>query len=132
MSNDFINGKIHIEEELTSDTTPYEVFETVSKFTNFITSIVIPKTVLYSEQKGHVFNTSEADLKAFFGMYLVMGYHVLPALHDYWSTDPDLGVPHIANMMSLKRFEEIQGLCILMTMPGWQIAMNQIMMVYSK
>ena len=37
-----------------------------------------------------------------------MGYHVLPALHDYWQTNPDLGVPYTANVTSLKRIEEIQ------------------------
>ena len=47
------------------------------------------------------------ELKAFFGMHLVMGYHTLQALRDYWSTDPDLGVTYLANVMCLKRFEKI-------------------------
>ena len=90
------------------DITPYQVFEYVSKFTDFITNIIIPQTVLYSQLTGHVFTTDVAEMKAFFCMHLVMGYHALPALRDYWSTDPDLGVPYIANVMSLKMFEEIR------------------------
>ena len=69
---------------------------------------MIPQTALYSQQKGHVFTTDVTELKAFFGMHLVMGYHTLPALRDYWSTDPDLGVPYLANGMCFKRFEEIR------------------------
>ena len=37
-----------------------------------------------------------------------MGYHKLPSICDYWSSDPDLSVPYIANIMPLKRFEEIR------------------------
>ena len=97
-------GKVLIENDLLGPFTPYQVFESVSKFIDFITNIVIPQTVLYSQQIRHVFTTNVAEMKAFFDMHLVMGYHVLPALRDYWSTDPDLGVPYIANVMSSKRF----------------------------
>ena len=41
-----------------------------------------------------------------------MGYHVLPSIRDYWSTEPDLGVLYISNVMSLKRFEEIVSNCL--------------------
>ena len=43
-------------------------------------------------------------------MNLVMGYHVLPSMRDYWSSNPDLSVPFIANIMPRKRFEEIRSL----------------------
>ena len=42
-------------------------------------------------------------------MQIVMGYHQLPSLRDYWSTDPDLAVPFIANIMPRKRFEELRA-----------------------
>lgn len=106
--NDFPFGKILIENELNGDVTPYSVFEAVSKFTSFIADIVIPQTILYSQQNGHVFTTNIDEMKAFFGMHLVMGYHTLPSLRDYWSTEPDLGVPFISNVMNLKRFEELR------------------------
>ena len=43
-------------------------------------------------------------------MNLVTGYHVLPSMRDYWSSDPDLSVPFIANVMPSKRFEKIRSL----------------------
>ena len=91
------------------ETTPYQVFEKLIKFENFITEIVMPQTILYSQQKGHVFTTTLEEIKAFFGMNIVMGYHKLPSIRDYWSSDPDLGVPYIANVMPLKRFEELRA-----------------------
>ena len=38
-----------------------------------------------------------------------MGFHTLPSLRDYWSTDFDLVVTYVANVMPLKRFEEIRA-----------------------
>lgn len=32
---------------------------------------------------------------------LMMGYHVLPSIRDYWSTQPDLQVPFIANTITV-------------------------------
>jgi len=40
---------------------------------------------------------------------LVMGYHVLPCIRDYWSTQPDLQVPYVASTMTRGRFETIRS-----------------------
>ena len=40
---------------------------------------------------------------------MVLEYHVLPSMRDYWSTESDLGVPYVAKVMLLKRFEEIRS-----------------------
>ena len=37
------------------------------------------------------------------------GYHNFLSIRDYWSNDPDLGVSNIANVMPLKRFEELRA-----------------------
>jgi hypothetical protein len=42
-------------------------------------------------------------------MNLVTGYQVLPSLRYYWSSDPDLQVPYIANIMPRKLFEVIRS-----------------------
>ena len=102
----FDYGKILL--PLDSEATPYEIFAKVTNFDEFIQDIVIPQSKLYSQQKGHVFHIEE-EMKAFFGMTVVMGYHVLPYIRDYWSSEQDLGVPYIANVMTLKRFEEIKA-----------------------
>lgn len=100
----------HILIDTTDDPSPYEVFGKVSKFDEFLCDVVIPESKLYASQKGHVFDIEIDELRAFFGMNIVMGYHVLPSYRDYWSSDPDLGVPYIANVMPLKRFEEIRSM----------------------
>ena len=79
--------------------TPYLVFEVLTKFENFLTKIVIPQTMLYSQQKGHVFNPTVDEMKAFFPMQIVMGYNKLPCSRDYWSSDPHLNVSYNANIM---------------------------------
>ena len=115
---EFEYGQILLPLEKTA--TPFEIFKKVSKFDQFLIDIVIPETILYSQQQGHVFEIELDEMKAFFGMTVVMGYHVLPSLRlnlfrstghlNYWSSEPDLGVPFIANIMTRKRFEEIRSL----------------------
>ena len=81
-------------------------------FYQFIDEIVIytiPQTILYNQQPGKVFTTTAAELKAFLGMHVVMGYLVLPCLRDYWSSKLDLGVDFVAKVMPLRRFEEISA-----------------------
>lgn len=36
-----------------------------------------------------------------------MGYHKLPAMRDYWSSDPDMGIKFVQKLMPRQRFEEI-------------------------
>ena len=55
--------------------------------------------MLYSQQKGHVFNPTVDEMKAFFPMQIVMGYNKLPCTRDYWSSDTDLNVSYIGNIM---------------------------------
>ena len=62
---------------------------------------------MYMKQKGIPFATNEDELRAFFGICLVMGYHVLPSIRDCWSTQLDLQVPFVANTMPRARFETI-------------------------
>ena len=70
----FDYGKILL--PLDSEATPYEIFAKVTNFDEFIQDIVIPQSKLYSQQKGHVFHIEEEEMKAFFGMTVVMGYGI--------------------------------------------------------
>ena len=40
---------------------------------------------------------------------MLMGYCVFPSIRHYWSTKSDLGVPYVAKVMLLKRFEKIRS-----------------------
>ena len=95
-SSVFDIGKVTIELE---NEIPYEVFNKVAGFEDFLKDIAVPQTHLYCEKQAHVLSTNVAEMKAFFGMQIVMGYHQLPSFRDYWSTDPDLAVSFIANIM---------------------------------
>ncbi|XP_017467190.1 PREDICTED: piggyBac transposable element-derived protein 3-like [Rhagoletis zephyria] len=88
--------------------TPVEIFDKVAGFENLVDQIIVPESVRYAEQGGRCFIISNEEVKAFFGMNFVMGYHCLPTFRSYWSTDPDMGVPYIANVMPINRFEEIR------------------------
>ena len=92
-----------------SEIVPYQVFRKLANFEEFISEIVKPQTVLYSQQKGHIFSSTLKEMKAFFGMNIVTGYHKLPSIRDYWSSEPDLSVPYIANIMLLKRLKKIRA-----------------------
>lgn len=50
---------------------------------------------LYMNQKGQSFSVSSEGFKAFLRMNLVMGFHVLPSIRNYWSASPDLRGPYV-------------------------------------
>ena len=108
-SHDINWGEVTLENQIELKLSPYEIFMSVANFENFIKEIVIPQSELYAQQNGHVFQVTTDEIKAYFGMTLVMGYHRLPCIRDYWSSEPDLGVPYIANVMPRRRFEEIRA-----------------------
>jgi hypothetical protein len=48
------------------------------------------------------------DINQFLGIMLISGYHSLPSERQYWSTQPDLHVPIIAETMTQNRFRLIK------------------------
>lgn len=89
--------------------TPLEVFASVVDLQSLISDIILPESEKYCTQQGKVFHVSPEEMTAFLGMNLVMSYHVVPAIRDYWSTEPDMGVPYVASVMPRDRFEEIRA-----------------------
>lgn len=70
---------------------------------------IVEQTNLYAVQKQskNWTPTSVEEMKAFFGMIIMMGIHVLPSIDHYWSSDPALRVDFIADVMPVKRFKKI-------------------------
>ncbi|CAH2321254.1 Hypothetical predicted protein [Pelobates cultripes] len=101
-------GQVNLKLDDSADIDAVEVFEQASDFSTLV-SLVVEQSELYMKEKGIPFQTNEDELRAFFGICLVMGYHVLPSIRDYWSTQPDLPVPVIANTMSRARIEAIRS-----------------------
>ncbi|KAG8227763.1 hypothetical protein J437_LFUL005769 [Ladona fulva] len=99
-------GKVTLSLSKSKDS--FEIFEKTDNF-NSLVELIIQQSILYMEQKGVPFTTNSEGMKAFLGMNLVMGYHVLPKIRDYWSTNPDLSCPYLANVMPRARFEAIRS-----------------------
>ena len=77
-------GQVNLKLDDSEDVEPVTVFEQVSDFGNLL-SLIVEQSELYMKQKGIPFATNEDELRAFFGICLVMGYHVLPSIRDYFN-----------------------------------------------
>ena len=51
--------------------------------------------------------TTVREMRAYFGLNIMMGIHILPELHHYWSSDDMLGVPGMCRVMTRKRYHKI-------------------------
>lgn len=90
----------------------YEIFEKVASITKFLNYIIIPQTIHYIKRKSHVYSAGLEEIRAYFDMNLVMGYHVLPSMRCYWSSGLDLSVPFIAHVILKKRLKKIRSLLL--------------------
>lgn len=68
---------------------------------------IVDQSNLYASQRGQTLDLTVDELKAVFGILIIMGFHSLPSLRMYWSGDHNFHVPRIAKIMSLKRFLKI-------------------------
>lgn len=65
---------------------------------------------LYATQKGKNLNMKKEEFLAFIGINFLMGYHVLPSIPNYWSTQDDLSVALVSETMPRNRFQAILSL----------------------
>lgn len=71
--------------------------------------MIVTQTNLYAEQK-RIPNWTPIDkkeIRAFLGIIVIMGYHILPQIELYWSTDPGFTVEEVASVMPIKHFKSI-------------------------
>ena len=69
---------------------------------------ILYETNLYINQKHRrVPTVTVNDLCSFLGINLLMGYHTLPSIRNYWSCDQDLNLLLVSNTMSRNRFQQI-------------------------
>ena len=57
------------------------------------------------------FSTSIDEIRQFFGILLLSGYHSLPYERDYWSTADDLACRIVPKVMSRNRFQDLKKYC---------------------
>jgi len=67
------------------------------------------QTNLYAAQKSIRYwsDTTVSEMKAFVGILIAMGLHVVPSIDLYWSTDPLFRVRPISQVMPVKRFKKL-------------------------
>lgn len=79
----------------------------VAHFDNFfcdkVFDLIVMQTNLYAEQtkpNGWV-PVTRSEIRAFLGILIIIGYHILPSIDLYWSTDPRFRVSEVADVMSV-------------------------------
>lgn len=85
---------------------PLDLFELF--FDDEMFMFILDETNRYSQQQNSSFVLEMSELRRFIGILIVSGYHTLPALGDYWSNKPSLGVSIIKQAMSRNRFQDIK------------------------
>lgn len=87
--------------------TPVQIFEMF--FDEEVFEMIANLSQLYASQNNrHNFTVTVSELKIFFGILILSGYHKLPRESMYWSLDEDIGVEVVSNSMSRNRFKEIK------------------------
>ncbi|XP_022819113.1 uncharacterized protein LOC111351421 [Spodoptera litura] len=69
---------------------------------------IVEQTNLYAAQKNNKNwePVTCVDIRAFIGIIIIMGIHVLPSIDLYWSSDPLFRVNEVAEVLICKRFKK--------------------------
>ncbi len=84
-------------------------------FTPWIFNHMVTETNRYAAQQQELngridpnwTNTTEEELRAYVGINIWMGIHILPQTHMYWSGDDFVGVPGIIKTMTCDRYNKL-------------------------
>ena len=89
--------------------TPFDVWSLL--FTPEMVDYITEQTMLYANRdKGdHSFFTTSDEIYKFLGVIIFSGYHHVPSEKNFWSTQPDLQVPFVANEISRNRYHKIKS-----------------------
>jgi hypothetical protein len=69
---------------------------------------ILFQTNLYANQRERNFAPlNREEFYGFLGINLIMGYHEVPSLADYWKADQDLAVPIVSSTLPRNRFTQI-------------------------
>lgn len=78
-------------------------------FDGEVMQLIINNSIKYSRDHNRPnFELEQGDLEIFFGILILSGYHTLPQLQLYWSSDEDKGVQFVKDAMSRNRFLDIK------------------------
>lgn len=78
-----------------------------SFFDEILFDIFIKESNKFATQRGANLDVTKVEMAAFFGILIIMGFHTLPSIRLYWSTDINFKVERISEIMPMKRFLKI-------------------------
>ena len=85
---------------------PSDVF--LKYFDTDMVDDILFQTNLYANQRERNFAPfNQEEFYGFLGINLIMGYHELISLADYWKADQDLAVPIVSSTLPRNRFTQI-------------------------
>ncbi|KAG5867061.1 hypothetical protein JTB14_007706 [Gonioctena quinquepunctata] len=59
---------------------------------------IVSESNKYAKQNGTDLELNVEELISFIGLLIIMGFHSLPSMRRYWSTDPNFSVPRITKV----------------------------------
>nr|CAI5870114.1 unnamed protein product [Callosobruchus analis] len=74
-----------------------------------VIDLILDFPIKYAQDNNrHEFSLSKNELLNFIGILLFSGYHTLPHIQHYWSTEEDKGIDLVKKCMSRNRFQSIK------------------------
>nr|CAI5870464.1 unnamed protein product [Callosobruchus analis] len=74
-----------------------------------VIDLILDFSIKYAQDNNrHEFSLSKNELLNFIGILLFSGYHTLPHIQHYWSTEEDKGIDLVKKCMSRNRFQSIK------------------------
>lgn len=78
-------------------------------FDENVIQFIISNSIKYARDNNRTqFTLNQNELEIFLGILILSGYHTLPQVKLYWSSDEDKGVEFVKNAMSRNRFLDIK------------------------
>lgn len=77
-----------------------------------IVDIIVVESNVYAIQKHAVLDTSAEEIRAFIGILIFMGYHYVPSIRLYWSTNQNVFCHRVPSQYHvIKKIFKIITLC---------------------
>lgn len=97
---------------LSGGKTPFELF--LQFFDEEIMEMLVVNTNMYAHQNNIVVDISKQQIYRFIGILILSGYHKVPHVEHYWSTQQTLGIPIVKQALSRNNFQLIKRIFHLM------------------
>lgn len=83
-------------------------------FDDEIMDMLLKHSNTYANQKNISVQITRQHLYRFIGIHILSGYHTVPHIQHYWSSQPTLGVPIVKQSMSRQMFQKIKSVFHMM------------------